>query len=83
VSGNSPGGTIQFMDGKKNHGKTNLGSALGSPVTLSGGVAQFTTSALKPGTHKISAVYSGDVSNEPSTSSVLHQKVKHQKKNED
>ena len=79
VAGNSPGGTIQFMDGTANHGKKNLGSPLGLPVTLSGGVAEFTTSALTQGTHKISAVYSGDASNEPSTSPVLQQKVKRQK----
>ena len=79
VTGNSPGGTIQFMDGRTGHGKTKLGSPLGPPVTLNGGVAQLTTSALTLGTHKISAVYSGDASNEPSTSSVLRQRVKRQK----
>ena len=79
VAGNSPGGTIQFMDGKTGHGKSNLGSPLGPPVTLNGGVAQLTTSALTRGTHRISAVYSGDAGNEASTSSVLIQRVKHSK----
>jgi len=77
VAGHSPGGTIQFTDGRTGHGKTKVGSPLGSPVTLNGGVAQFTTSALTPGVHRISAVYSGDASNEPSSSRVLRQKVKH------
>jgi hypothetical protein len=44
-------GTVQFM---------NDGTALGSPVPLSGGTASFTTSTLSPGLHAISAVYSGN-----------------------
>jgi hypothetical protein len=45
-------GTVQFMDG---------GSPLGSPVALSAGAAALTTSSLAPGTHTITAVYSGNV----------------------
>jgi hypothetical protein len=69
-------GSGQGGHGHAGHGNTNVGSPLGSPVTLNGGVAQFTTSALTRGMHKISAVYSGDAGNEPSTSSVLIQRVK-------
>jgi CSLREA domain-containing protein len=43
-------GTVQFrIDGSNT-----------SPVTLSGGVATFTTAALAAGTHSVSAAYSGD-----------------------
>jgi hypothetical protein len=66
VTGNSPTGTVQFMDGAAN---------LGSPVALSGGTAAFTTSALTVGTHAITAVYSGDASNAGSTSPVLNETV--------
>ncbi len=52
VSGSSgtPTGTVQFSDGA---------SPIGSPVALSGGVAQ-TSTALVAGTHTITASYSGD-----------------------
>ena len=52
VSGPSgaPTGTVQFADGA---------TALGSPVSLSGGVAQ-TSASLAAGTHTITASYSGD-----------------------
>ena len=62
VTGSSPTGTIKFMDG---------GASLGSPVTLAAGVATLTTSTLAPGTHFITAVYSGDSANPTSTSGVL------------
>jgi Bacterial Ig-like domain (group 3) len=57
VTGNAPTGTLQFKDGA-----TNLGV-----VTLVGGSASFTTSALTQGPHTISAVYGGDTSNLTST----------------
>lgn len=41
-------GTVQFKDGGVN---------LGSPQTVSGGVATFTTSSLNAGTHPITAVF--------------------------
>jgi CSLREA domain-containing protein len=48
----TPTGTVQFTDN---------GSNLGSPVPLnSSGVAKLTSSALAPGVHTITAVYSGD-----------------------
>jgi uncharacterized repeat protein (TIGR01451 family) len=53
----APTGTVQFKDGA-----TNLGV-----VTLVGGSASFTTSALTQGPHTISAVYGGDTSNLTST----------------
>jgi hypothetical protein len=66
VSGNSPTGTVQFMDGT---------STLGAPITLTAGSAGLTTSSLAGGTHSITAVYSGDVSNTPSTSAVLSEVI--------
>ncbi len=66
VTGSSPTGTVQFKDNGVN---------LGTPVTLSGGVATLTTSALTPGNHSITAVYSGDTNNAGSTSPVLTQTV--------
>src|SRR5207244_4140213 len=47
----TPTGTVQFKDGT---------TPLGSPVTLSGGQATFTTSALSMAGPSITAVYSGD-----------------------
>jgi hypothetical protein len=58
-------GTVTFMDGS-----TSLGTG-----TLSGGAATYATSALSVGTHSITAVYSGDVNDNGSTSSVLTQTV--------
>jgi hypothetical protein len=66
VTGNSPTGTIQFTDG---------GASLGSSVTLAAGVATLTTSTLAPGTHFITAVYSGDSANPTSTSGVLSEAI--------
>jgi len=59
-------GTVTFQDGV---------SALGPPVTLSGGTATFTISGLTAGTHSITAVYSGDANFAGSTSQVLTQTV--------
>lgn len=64
VTGSSPTGTVQFKDGSAD---------LGAPVTLSGGSATLTTSALTRGTHSITAVYSGDGANGASTSPALLQ----------
>ena len=66
VTGATPTGTVQFKDGAGN---------LGSPVTLSAGVAALTTSALTQGTHPITAVYSGDAGNTTSTSPAVQQVV--------
>ena len=66
VTGSSPTGTVQFKDAANN---------LGSAVALSGTSAQLTTSSLSAGTHSITAVYSGDPNNQPSTSSPIAQVV--------
>ncbi len=62
VTGASPTGTVQFTDS---------GSALGAPVTLSGGAASVTTSYTTAGGHSISASYVGDGNNTAATSSAL------------
>lgn len=36
------------------------GNALGSPITLTNGSAEYSTSSLSIGTHAITADYSGD-----------------------
>jgi autotransporter-associated beta strand protein len=62
VTGNSPGGTVQFkVDGV----------AVGSPVTLVGGSAPLVVSILSVSgsPHQITAYYSGDDNNNPSDSS--------------
>lgn len=58
-------GTVTFKDGA-----TTLGTG-----TCNGGQAVFTTSALLVGNRSITAVYSGDTSFNPSTSSALTQVV--------
>ena len=70
--GIAPDGTVQFMDGS---------NTLGAPVTLaasgSSGAAIYTTSILANGPHTITAVYSGDPTNDiqASTSNALIQEV--------
>jgi hypothetical protein len=59
-------GTVQFMDNS---------NPLGSPVTLSGGVATYSTAGLTVGSHTITASYSGDTNFLGSTSSTLGQEV--------
>ncbi len=63
-----PDGTVLFYDGAAILGATTLNAA---------GVATFTTSTLTNGAHSITAVYSGDSSNQitGSTSPVLTQEV--------
>lgn len=63
VTGINPTGTVQFFDSA---------TLLGSATTVSG-IATFTTSALSPGPHSITAVYGGDSNNAGSTSSILTQ----------
>jgi len=67
VTGTSPSGSVQFKDGT-----TNLGSA----VTLSSGRAPLSISTLAVGSHSITAVYSGDISNGLSTSATLLEAVR-------
>ena len=62
----TPTGTVTFKDGA---------ATIGSPATLSGGVAALTTGALAVGGHSITAVYNGDANNLTSTSSTLSQTV--------
>jgi hypothetical protein len=59
-------GTVQFKDGS---------APLGSAVNVTGGVAALTISSLVPGTHSITAIYSGDTNFLASTSSALQQTV--------
>jgi hypothetical protein len=60
-----PQGTVTFDDGS-----TSLGS-----VDLNGSQAQLTTSSLAAGSHSITANYSGDGDDDPSSSPVLVQGV--------
>jgi len=64
--GNAPGGTIQFKDGSSN---------LGTPQTVSGSAASISTASLALGSHSISASYSGDTNNSPTTSNTLSHTV--------
>jgi uncharacterized repeat protein (TIGR03803 family) len=66
VTGNSPTGTVKFFVGS-----TSLGFR---PLSL--GVAALSTPRLVAGTHSITAVYSGDANNAPSTSAAVTQVVK-------
>jgi autotransporter-associated beta strand protein len=69
VTGNSPGGTVQFLID---------GLATGSPVALTSGSAALviSTLAVSGSPHQITANYSGDDNNNPSsTASALSQAV--------
>jgi hypothetical protein len=67
VSGlGTPTGTVQFVVD---------GSNFGAPVSLTGGTAAISTSALSVGPHTIQAVYGGDSNFLASTSPVLNQTV--------
>jgi pseudomonalisin len=59
ITGNAPGGTVQFFDGN---------TPLGSPVLVSAGTASLSINTLQAGSHLISASYLGDVQNAPSVS---------------
>jgi hypothetical protein len=65
TSGNTPTGTVTFLDGS-----TTLGTA-----TLSGGSGTFTTTGLAVGSHSITVSYGGDTNFTGSTSGVLTQTV--------
>jgi large repetitive protein len=62
----TPTGSIQF---------TIDGSPAGSPVSLTGGKATYTTSGLASGTRSVAAVYNGDGNYNTSTSPSLTQTV--------
>jgi hypothetical protein len=59
-------GTVQFYDGS---------TAIGTPVTVASGAAQYSTTALSVGSHAITATYSGDSTYATSTSLALTQTV--------
>ncbi len=65
VTGTNPTGTVTFFDS---------GTPLGS-VALVNGTATFPISSLGAGSHTLTATYSGDAANAPSTSSDLIQVV--------
>ncbi|MCC6473077.1 MAG: Ig-like domain repeat protein, partial [Burkholderiales bacterium] len=67
VSGSSPGGNVNFLEGS-----TTLGT-----VALVSGVATLSNySSLTQGAHAITAQYAGDANNNPSVSLPLYQEVK-------
>jgi len=61
-----PAGTVTFMDGA---------STLGSVALNGSASASYSSSALTVGSHNVSASYSGDVNNTPSTAPALTQMV--------
>jgi hypothetical protein len=65
ASSGTPTGTVTFKDGS---------NALGTAM-LAGSQATFSTSALGPGSHSITAVYGGDANFAGSTSPALNQVV--------
>ncbi|MBI3041677.1 MAG: Ig-like domain repeat protein, partial [Betaproteobacteria bacterium] len=68
VTGANPGGTVTFMDGA-------TPITCDTPPTLSAGVATCLKSGLADGVHTITAAYSGDANNDPSTSAPLLQLI--------
>ena len=66
LSGSSPTGSVQFYLN---------GTALGSAVTVSGGVAVLTTALTVTGLDSITATYSGDSQNAAITSTALTETV--------
>jgi len=75
TGGSSPTGTVDFKDG----GVSIVGCSA-QPVAVGGGfggtrTATCATNALTGGTHSITAAYSGNAGNAPSTSSALSQGV--------
>ena len=62
----TPTGSVVFMDGTE---------LLTDPVTLISGTATYSTSALAPGSHSISAVYDGDSNNGPGASRTVTETV--------
>ena len=74
TSGTStPTGTVTFMDGTTTLGTGTLGCVCDGIVNSAS--TTYSTAALTPGTHSITAVYGGDANNAPSTSGVLSQVV--------
>lgn len=63
--GAAPTGTITFTDASANNG---AGASIGTVALSGAGGASLSTAALSPGTHGITASYSGDANYSPSTS---------------
>jgi large repetitive protein len=81
-SPSTPGQPVTFTAAPSCPGFTPTGivtftidGVMGSPAKLIGGVASLTTSSLTPGSHSVSAAYSGDGNCGPATSAVLMQMV--------
>ena len=70
ASGVAPANTVTFIDGT-----TPLGFSSFSSTTSTSGTASFTSSTLTAGMHSISGLYSGDMTNAPSTSSAVSQTI--------
>jgi len=66
VTGGTPTGQVQLFDGT---------TALGAPVTVSGGSAPITTNGLPVGTHSISAHYLGTTTTMASQSGAINATV--------
>jgi len=81
VGGGTPTGTVEFFDGTTLLGTFTLGGSGLSSSALAPNQAGLSTSALSQGTHSITAVYSGDSLDNPSTSSPLTQVVNPQAPN--
>ena len=75
VGGGTPTGTVEFFDGTTLLGTFALGGSGLSTSALAPNQAEMSTSTLTQGTHSITAKYSGDPRNNPSTSSPLTQVV--------
>lgn len=63
--GAAPTGTITFTDASANNG---AGATIGTATLTGAGAATLTTTALSPGTHGVTASYSGDANYSGSTS---------------
>ena len=66
VTASDPTGSVMFMDGTE---------LLTDPVALSSSTATYSTSALAPGSHNISAIYDGDSNNGASASPTVAETV--------
>ena len=75
VGGGTPTGNVEFFDGTTLLGTFALGGSGLSTSALAPNQAELSTSAFSQGTHSITAVYSGDSQDKPSTASPLIQVV--------
>ena len=67
-TGTTPTGTIQMLVD---------GAAVGNLITVVSGVATYTTNLLSPGSHQISAIYSGDSSTQGGTSASITEVIQY------